>query len=103
MHDSYYLTRYYSLCNRVLVTEPMNKINIIHRSDSYFYGDTTQDFFDSASASEYKEFHDNLRDVCRNTLGIRLALNHPIHISILDRYKGMLTVMGIKFDEIKQH
>lgn len=80
----------------------MNKINIIHRSDGYFYGNTTQDFFDSASASEYKEFHDSLRDVCRNTLGTRLALNHPIHISMLDDYKGMLIVMGINFLEVKR-
>lgn len=80
----------------------MIKIHIIHRKDGYFYGDATQDFFDSASVSEYKEFHDNLRNVCRNTLGTRLAVNHPIHISMLDKYKGMLAVMGIKFDESKQ-
>lgn len=70
--------------------------------DTSFYGDTTIDFYNSTSTLEYRKFHESITDMARQTLGIKYALNHPICLSMLDGYKGMLIVMGINFLEIKQ-
>ena len=71
--------------------------------DTSFYGDTTIDFFNSTSALEYREFHDSVTNMARQVLGVKYALNHPICLSMLDDYKGMLIVMGVNFLEVKRY
>ena len=79
----------------------MIKIVLIVKED-FFHADTTDEFFQEASSSEYKDFHDMLVDIDKKHFGSERLLNCPIDIAMLDKYKGMLIVMGIKFKEIKQ-